>query len=61
MGSSKTLDVSGGTLTLAADQISGDKVSGGTIGTVTISQLAGAMDCNSQAMTNANIDTLDKY
>lgn len=42
-----------------ADEISGDKVSGGTIGTVTISQLAGAMDCNSQAMTNANIDTGD--
>ena len=51
------LDISSGTLTLADDQISGDKVSGGTIGTVTISQLAGAMDANSQAMTNVNIDS----
>lgn len=31
VGSGKTLDVSGGTLTLAANQISGDKVDGGTI------------------------------
>jgi hypothetical protein len=44
---------------VSADAISGDQVTGGTIGSVTISQLAGAMDCNSQAMTNANIDTGD--
>lgn len=31
VGSGKTLDVSGGTLTLANDQISGDKIHGGTI------------------------------
>ena len=31
VGSGKTLDVSGGTLTLASDQISGDKINGGTI------------------------------
>ena len=31
VGSGKTLDVSDGTLTLANDQISGDKVEGGTI------------------------------
>jgi hypothetical protein len=31
VGSGKTLDVSGGTFTLASDQISGDKVNGGTI------------------------------
>ena len=31
VGSGKTLDVSNGTLTLANDQISGDKVEGGTI------------------------------
>ena len=37
VGSSKTLDVSGGTLSLANDQISGDKVEGGTIAAVTIS------------------------
>jgi hypothetical protein len=57
VGAGKTLDVSAGTLTLAADQISGDAVSGGTIGTVTIGQLAGAMDANSQAITNVNIDS----
>jgi len=31
VGSGKTLDVSGGTFTLASDQISGDKINGGTI------------------------------
>ena len=37
VGTGKTLDVSAGTLTLAADQISGDKIHGGTIsGSVTI-------------------------
>ena len=55
--STGTIDISGGTLTLANDQISGDKVSGGTIGTVTIGQLAGALDANSQIITNANIDS----
>ena len=60
VGATKELDVSAGTLTLADDQISGDKVSGGTIGTITISQLAGAMDCNSQTMTNdINSGTID--
>jgi len=39
VGSGKTLDVSGGTLTLAADQISGDKVEGGTINAITITTL----------------------
>ena len=57
VGSGKTLDVASGTLTLANDQISGDKVEGGTIGSITISQLAGAMDCNSKAMSNVNIDS----
>ena len=57
VGLGKTLDVSAGTLTLADDQISGDKVSGGTIGSITVAQLAGAMDCNAQAMTNVNIDS----
>ena len=41
VGSGKTLDVSGGTLTLAADQISGDNVQGGTIGSTTITTLDG--------------------
>ena len=57
VGSGKTLDVSAGTLTLADDQILGDKISGGTIGTVTISQLAGALDANSQAITNVDINS----
>ena len=57
VGAGKTLDVSAGTLTLADDQISGDKVEGGTIASITVSQLAGAMDCNSQAMTNINVDS----
>ena len=56
VGSGKTLDVADGTLTLANNQISGDKVEGGTIASITISQLGGAMDCNSQAMTNVNIN-----
>ena len=57
VGSGKTLDVSAGTLTLANDQISGDKVEGGTIASITISQLGGAMDCNSKIMTNVDIDS----
>ena len=36
VGAGKTLDVSGGTLTLADDQISGDNIDGGTIDSVTI-------------------------
>ena len=39
VGSGKTLNVSGGTLTLANDQISGDKVEGGTIDATTITTL----------------------
>jgi len=38
---SETLDVSAGTLTLAANQISGDKVEGGTIAAITITNLTG--------------------
>jgi|APSaa5957512622_1039677.scaffolds.fasta_scaffold10745_2 hypothetical protein len=36
VGTGKTLDVSAGTLTLADDQISGDKIEGGTIGSITL-------------------------
>ncbi len=36
VGAGKTLNVSAGTLTLADNQISGDKIEGGTIGAVTI-------------------------
>ena len=57
VGTGKTLNVSDGTLTLANDQISGDKINGGTIGSITISQLAGALDANNQAMTNVDIDS----
>ena len=57
VGAGKTFDVSGGTLTLATDQISGDAANGGTAGSITISQLAGAIDCNSQAMTNVDINS----
>ena len=50
VGSGKTLDVSGGTLTLADNQISGDKVEGGTIAATTITTLTS---------TTANITTVD--
>tara|TARA_R100000700_G_C3179601_1_gene156469 strand:+ start:18625 stop:21588 length:2964 start_codon:yes stop_codon:yes gene_type:complete len=52
VGSSKTLDVSAGTLTLADDQISGDKISGGTIGTTTITALAGNLSLGDNNITN---------
>jgi hypothetical protein len=39
VGSGKTLNVSAGTLTLADNQISGDKVEGGTINAITINTL----------------------
>ena len=42
VGSGKTLNVSAGTLTLAANQISGDKVEGGTIAATTITALTTA-------------------
>ena len=42
VGSSKTLDVSGGTLTLSDNQISGDKVESGTINAITITGLTTA-------------------
>ena len=51
VGSGKTLDVSGGTLTLANNQISGDKVEGGTIAATTITALTTA-----GITASANID-----
>ena len=42
VGTGKTLDVSSGTLTLADNQISGDKVEGGTIASTTITALTTA-------------------
>ena len=59
VGTGKTLDVSGGTLTLANDQISGDKVSGGTIGTTTITALAGDLSLGDNAITNVGDVSLD--
>ena len=59
VGSGKTLDVSGGTLTLANDQISGDKISGGTIGTTTITALAGALSLGDNNITNVGDISLD--
>jgi hypothetical protein len=58
----QTLDVSAGTLTLADNQISGDKVEGGTIAAITITaatitQLAAALDCNNENLTNVDIDS----
>jgi len=53
---SNEIDISGGTLTLADDQISGDKVEGGTINSISISNLNGEMDCNYQTMYNVQID-----
>ena len=50
VGAGKTLDVSAGNLTLADNQISGDKVEGGTINAITITTLTS---------TTANITTLD--
>jgi len=57
VGSGKTLDVSAGTLTLANDQISGDAITGGTIGSITISQLGGALDVNNENITNVDINS----
>ena len=50
VGSGKTLNVSAGTLTLADNQISGDKVEGGTINAITI---------NTLTSTSVNATTVD--
>ena len=55
--SGNSIDIQSGTLSLANDQISGDKIEGGTIGSITISALGGPMDCNSNSMTNININS----
>jgi hypothetical protein len=53
VGTGKTLDVSGGTLTLADNQISGDKVEGGTIASTTITSLASTtVDTTNLEVTN---------
>jgi hypothetical protein len=55
VGSGKTLDVSAGTLTLAANQISGDKVEGGTINAITITTL-GSTTVNATTVDTTNIE-----
>jgi hypothetical protein len=55
VGAGKTLDVSAGTLTLANDQISGNKIQGGTIGSTTITTLTGTTG----NITNVNATTVD--
>jgi len=56
VGTGKTLDVSDGTLTLADNQISGDKVEGGTIAGITISSLvATTADINGGTIDGAII------
>jgi len=46
--SGKTLDVSAGTLTLANNQISGDKIEGGTVAAMTITSLSGTLQTAAQ-------------
>ena len=55
VGTGKTLDLTNGTLTLADDQISGDKIEGGTINSITINELGGSLNCNSNDIENINI------
>jgi hypothetical protein len=56
VGAAKTLDVSAGTLTLADNQISGDKVEGGTINAITINTLtSGTVDINGGAIDGTTI------
>ena len=51
--------MSAGTFTVANDQISGDAVSGGTIGTTTITALAGALSMGDNNITNVGDISLD--
>ena len=55
VGDGKTLNVSGGTFSLADDQISGDKVEGGTINAITINTLTSTTG----DITNVNSTTVD--
>ena len=56
VGTNNTLDISLGTLILRDNQISGDKINGGTIDEISISKLMGPMDCNNQILDNVNIN-----
>ena len=53
MGSGKTLNVSAGTLTLADDQISGDKINGGTITSTFTGNLTGNTSGTAATVTGA--------
>jgi len=55
VGSGKTLDVSAGTLTLANDQISGDKVGGGTINSTFSGNLTGNVTGNLTGNVTGNL------
>ena len=55
VGAGKTLNVSAGTLTLADNQISGDKVEGGTIAGITITTL-GSTTVNSTTVDTTNVE-----
>jgi len=55
VGSGKTLNVSAGTLTLADNQISGDKVEGGTINATTITTLT-STTVNATTVNTTNIE-----
>ena len=55
VGNNKTLDISGGTLILRDNQISGDKINGGSIDEIRIVKLTGGMDSNNQEIINVNI------
>ena len=60
VGSGKTLDVSAGTLTLADNQISGDKVEGGTIAATTITTLGSTTgNITTVNSTTTNATTVD--
>jgi len=59
VGAGKTLDVSAGTLTLADNQISGDKVEGGTIAATTITALTAGTVTASGVLTGLTQVTLD--
>jgi len=60
VGSGKTLDVSAGTLTLADDQISGDKVERGTIAATTVTTLTSTTgNITTVNSTTTNATTVD--
>ena len=65
VGTGKTLNVSAGTLTLADNQISGDKVEGGTIAGITITTLSSTTGnittVNSTTVTNTTNSRSHKH